>query len=633
MDHSRVEDAALHSHGEGVHLDLEERGILVRSLETLLDLSQGLEFRPLVSERYPNPVALAVYGEIPEPERVRADVERRLSTDPVSVLESALVLLELIAGSWPATSEAVIDDGAFLSQTFATKRQNGWIGFLGHADWERVQSAVDARWRFRLLSGADPLAGLYALLNAVVRYGFVYGRIAPGDSHALGHFVEAFCPVVLVCRGELSDLDATLSLAAMKLGVPALVPPDYPFALGRQVRVDALDELVESLVLFPNVHRLLDLPGVPSWPDYAAEGYAKETFEPAETWGDTPESYYILRKGAVDAGGVVVRGEPQGPMGVVLTVDAEPLDALDRAHIEMRAVRGVSMARGTMARLHEGRLIVNLHAESAINPGRIGEMLITALRREFPRIERVRAEVTLERERLRIEAPAVRAELAARREEAAAATEESVAQFMTCVGCSPFAPDHVCVLTPERPPQCGRLYGQIKTGALYNYDDTSNIHHRVLHSGINSFGVCDKGEAIDATAGEWSGVNQTVSRLSGGRTTRVQLHALDEAPHTGCSCFRLILFQTDLPRPGIGIMARGYTGSAPDGRTWQDLHYALTGKQTPGMAGASPNYLRSARFLAAHGGWENVVWVSPKVAAWMGDSLPTGVRVGAQVGG
>lgn len=61
-------------------------------------------------------------------------------------------------------------------------------------------------------------------------------------------------------------------------------------------------------------------------------------------------------------------------------------------------------------------------------------------------------------------------------------------------------------------------------------------------------------------------------------------------------------------------MERGYKGQAPDGRTWQDLHYALGGKQAAGLAGAAWEYLRSSKFLAAQGGWKSVVWVSPKVS-------------------
>jgi len=77
------------------------------------------------------------------------------------------------------------------------------------------------------------------------------------------------------------------------------------------------------------------------------------------------------------------------------------------------------------------------------------------------------------------------------------------------------------------------------------------------------------------------------------------------------------MFRTDQPKPGIGIMERGYKGRAPDGRAWRDLHYALGGKQTAGLAGAAWGYLQSRKFLAAHGGRKSVVWASPKVAALM----------------
>ena len=52
------------------------------------------------------------------------------------------------------------------------------------------------------------------------------------------------------------------------------------------------------------------------------------------------------------------------------------------------------------------------------------------------------------------------------------------------------------MLTPQRPPQCGRSYEAIKTGALYAYDDMSNIHHSKLHREINSFLPVDKGPPL-----------------------------------------------------------------------------------------------------------------------------------------
>jgi hypothetical protein len=579
---------------------------------------------------------LAVYGRVPTPEQVRQKVIARMESDPVSVLEDALVLLELVVCNRPDALDGVIDDEAFLGQTFATKRQNGWFTVLGDADRDEIEAAVNARWRFKFVGGKDRRSGIYAFVNLMVRYGFVYGGTLVGDSHALGHFIEDFAPGVLVCRGQLHDLALTLSLAAMKLGIPAVVPLDYPFPLGRQVRVEGLDELVESLVVFANIHRLLDLPDVPSLPAYVSAEHNKAKFEMAFTWGETPPSFYILRKGQVSATGVEVTGAPfegpvGAPMGVVLTADAEPLDAFDRRYIEARAARTLSMVRGVSAKRREGRLILDVARDSDLTPQRVGKVLVAAIRHEFPKIDKVRAEVIFDREKLACMVGAIQSEQAERAQAIASATEEACTEFATCVGCSPFAPDHVCILTPERPPQCNRLYEQVRAGALYSFDDMSNIHHRVLHSSINSFGVCAKGEVIDPVAGEWVGVNEAAARLTAGRTTRVQLHSLDQAPHTGCSCFQLVMFKTGHPRPGIGIMHRRYKGKAPDGRTWTDLHYALTGKQTVGMAGAALPYLVSAKFLVAHGGWQRVVWLSPKIAAFMGDALPVGVQVGPDV--
>jgi len=491
---------------------------------------------------------------------------------------------------------------------------NGWISFLGDADVKEAQAALNTRWQFKFMGTGEGFTGVYSLLNGLARYAFVYGRVPFGDTHLLGHFIEDFTSGLVVCRGKLNDLESTVSLAAMRIGVPAVTPPDYPFQLGRQVHAAALNEVIDAVVAFPSIRRLLDHPDLPPLPDYLNPQEDDVRFEPAATWGDTPESFYLLRKGQVEVSGVDVLGSPSGPMGVLLTVDAEPLDAFDRRYIESRAARVFTKMRGVLAKHASGRLVLGLAPGLNLPPQQIGESLIAAVRNEFPKITKLRTEVIFDRDRLNAMAVDVAAERTRREREIESATEESVSEFITCVGCSAFAPDHVCILTPERPPQCGRAYEFIKTGALYGYDDMTNIHHRALHSGINSFGTCAKGDLLDPAAGEWSGVNAAAARLTGGRITRVQLHSLDEAPHTGCGCFQLIMFKTDQPRTGIGIMERGYKGQAPDGRTWRDLHYALGGKQAAGLAGAAWEYLRSSKFLAAQGGWKSVVWVSPKVS-------------------
>lgn len=615
-----------HNHEGNACLSPDARASLQQGFRDLLRLTEGLAFQPLVSARYPLPLALAVYGEIPDPERVRGEVAARLAEEPLGLLETSLVLFELVACNDTGTAAIVPDDGAFLSQAFASKRLNGWVSFLGDADPSETEAALRDRWQFRFIGGGTGLAGAYTLLNMLARYAFVYGRVPLGDSHLLSHFIEDFTSGLLVCRGRLSPLELLLSFAAMRIGVPAITPPDYPFRLGRQARADSLPEIAEAVTEFSSIRRLLEHPDIPPLPDYLDPAPPAAHFEAAATWGGTPESFYLLQKGHVDSTGVEVIGSPTGPMGVLLTADAEPMDAFDRRYIEARAALVLARMPGVSAQRTSGRLTLRIAPQTDLPPERIGECLIAAIRNEFPKISRLRAQVIFDRDRLEAMAAAIAAERARRTLEIESATEASVPEFITCVGCSAFAPDHVCIVTPERRPQCGRAYEFIKTGAHYGYDDMTNIHHRQLHCGMNSFGTCSKGELLDAAAGEWSGVNQAAAYLTGGRITRVQLHALDPAPHTGCGCFQTILFKTDRPKPGVGIMERGYKGQAPDGRTWRDLHYALGGKQAPGFTGAAISYLRSPRFLAAHGGWESVVWASPKIAAVAGKRLAPDVR-------
>ena len=624
-------DSTDHTHGAGIELEPGPRQTLQNGLRELLRLTEGLAFRPIVSARYPLPLAQAVCDATPDPREVGDRVASRVEADPVGALDDALILLELCACNQGSTADFVPDDSTFLGMAFNTKRQNGWVAVLGDGDPEAFVEAVNVRWKFRLIPGPDGPAGVYPLLNMVARYGLVYGKADPGDSHALGHFIEDFAPALLVCRAGMDDLEHTLSLAAMKLGVPAVVPDDYPFPLGRQARAEEPETIGAASVVFPNIRRLLDLPDIPALPDFLDSANRGEPFATAATWGDTEESFYILRKGPVETPGVEVIGDPGPAMGVALTVDAEPMDAFDRKHIEDSIVGTLSLLRGVRASRENGRLVLEQAADAALSPERVGEALVAAMRHDFPKIERVRVELIFDSTQLAELAPQMRDELDARARRIAATTEDDVDAFGTCVGCSPFAPDHVCIITPERPPQCNRSYAQIQAGARYGYDDMSSIHHRTLHAEINSFGMTPKGDAVDARAGEWSGINAAASRLTDGRTARIQLHSLDEAPTTGCSCFQLVMFAMDRPKSGIGVMHRGYKGTAPDGRTWGDLHYALTGKQVPGLAGAAPGYLKSPRFLTAHDGWKSVVWVSPKIAAFMEEELPAGVEVGADV--
>ena len=637
----------MHNHKKvSVTLDQSQQKQLINGLSELLRMTEGMQYQTMSSEKYPYPLSLIAYERLPEADTIRADIRNTIHTDPVGILEHALALLELYASNQKSIENDVPDDSKFLSDCFSSKRLNGWIAFLGNSNHKYLKERINDTWQFRFFDERSDLTDVYILLNMLVRYAHVYGRKrysdhdhdhfmdeqCPGpqlDTHDMIHFIDEICPGLLVCHGKMTDLELTVSLMAMKIGVPAIVPEQYPFPLGKTINVNSIEDIVNSVVMFPNIRRTLDFPEIPDLPDYCKSSYGKETFKTHTIWGDSEESFCILQKGPVEKTGFDIQGQPEGPLGIVITVDAQPMDAYDCDYIENSSIGKLSYISGVTAYHKNDCMVIEQSKKAGLKPSQIGEVLYLAVRHEFPKLKNVHVDIIFDQKILTGMRESVQEEKRKRAMEIAATTEETTDRFYSCVGCSAFAPNHMCVITPERPPQCGRPYEMIKTGALYAFDDMSNIHHNIQHRTINSFQAFDKGTCIDHINGEWTGVNDQIRRLTHTRTRRTLLHSLKENPHTGCGCFRLILFETQKPRMGIGVMDRKFKGTCPDGRSWKELHYSLGGKQTPGVTGASPNYLFSNKFLQAHNGWDSVVWVSPEIAQLMGDKLPSSVTVGS----
>ena len=143
-----------------------------------------MKFRPVASERYPLPLALAVYGEIPEPERVRREVRSGMQDDPLRLLEPSLVLLELYASNQPAVCKLTPDDDAFLTEVFGSKRMNGWMVLLGDANQDEIQAAVNARWQFKFVAAGETCTSLYVLFNVLYATAFCDGILKSVSSEA-----------------------------------------------------------------------------------------------------------------------------------------------------------------------------------------------------------------------------------------------------------------------------------------------------------------------------------------------------------------------------------------------------------------------------------------------------------------
>ena len=187
-------------------------------------------------------------------------------------------------------------------------------------------------------------------------------------------------------------------------------------------------------------------------------------------------------------------------------------------------------------------------------------------------------------------------------------TDESVDTFYSCILCQSFAPDHVCVISPERLGLCG-AYNWLDCKASYEINPTGP-NQPIL-----------KGPCIDPTLGYWEGTNEYARQASHGSVERVTLYSIMNHPMTACGCFECIAML--IPEAnGIMVLSREDTAMTPAGMKFSTLAgIAGGGIQTPGMMGIGKYYLLSPKFISADGGFKRIVWLSKNLKESMASEL------------
>ena len=172
-----------------------------------------------------------------------------------------------------------------------------------------------------------------------------------------------------------------------------------------------------------------------------------------------------------------------------------------------------------------------------------------------------------------------------RNERIANLTDESVDTFYCCLLCQSFAPNHVCVINPERVGLCG-AYNWLDCKASYEINPT----------GPNQ--PVPKGLTIDPVKGEFSGPNEFIYQNSNQTVEQVTLYSIMDAPMTSCGCFECIMVLVPEAN-GFMIVSREDPSMTPCGMTFSTLAgTAGGGMQTPGMMGMGKYYLTSKKFIS-----------------------------------
>jgi len=187
-------------------------------------------------------------------------------------------------------------------------------------------------------------------------------------------------------------------------------------------------------------------------------------------------------------------------------------------------------------------------------------------------------------------------------------TDESVDTFYSCLLCQSFAPNHVCIVTPERLGLCG----------AYSWLD-ARASFEITPTGPNQ--PIEKGTTLDARLGQWSNVNEFVRQKSNKTIEKVSMYSLMDSPQSSCGCFECIV--AIIPEAnGMMVVHRDFVGMTPSGMNFTTLAGSVGGGvQTPGFLGVGKLYITSKKFIAAEGGLKRLVWMPKELKELLSDKL------------
>ncbi|MEE9491227.1 MAG: CO dehydrogenase/CO-methylating acetyl-CoA synthase complex subunit beta, partial [Dehalococcoidia bacterium] len=239
----------------------------------------------------------------------------------------------------------------------------------------------------------------------------------------------------------------------------------------------------------------------------------------------------------------------------------------------------------------------------------IGDILHTCLHNDFGAIvDKVQVTLYSDPDKVKELLEQARAVYKERNARMAGLTDEAVDTYYSCTLCQSFAPNHVCVINPERVGLCG-AYGWLDCRASFEINP-NGPNQPVL-----------KGAVIDEKLGEWEGVNKFVYEHSQKNIERFTIYSLMDAPMTTCGCCECVM--AIIPEAnGVMIVSRDDYGMTPSGMTFTTLMGTVGGGlQTPGMMGHGKIYITSKKFIPVQGGIKRVVWLSQNLKEELEEEL------------
>jgi acetyl-CoA synthase len=489
--------------------------------------------------------------------------------------------------------------------------------------------------------GTDTISAIYAL-GFATRSALTFGGLKPGMSREILLYNKERVFAFVLALGEVDDLKYAAAAGAINFGFPVIADTVIPEILPTGITtyehvvsmpfaaIDGKDDLeraerlVQKCIEVRGVKVKVSTVDVPVPYGSAFEGeVVRKADLRVEFGGKHSRAYEFLQMAKLDEvtdGKIEVIGsdfsnvEPQGSMdmGIVVKVAGRQMQPDFEPVLERQIHYFVNGASGIQ---HVGQRdiawirISKAAADKGFDLESFGKILHARFHEDFGAIvDKVQVTIVTE--------PKLHAELLEqarvaydyRNKRLADLTDDKVDEFYSCTLCQSFAPNHVCVVSPERLGLCG-AYNWLDCKASFSINPTGPNQPIKL------------GKQIDTRKGLWEGTNAYAKIGSHGVVNEVSMYSIMENPMTACGCFECIVML--IPEAnGVMIVSREDTSMTPAGMTFSTLAgIAGGGLQTPGVMGVGKFYLISPKFISSDGGFKRVVWMSSILKQSMSDEL------------
>jgi len=481
---------------------------------------------------------------------------------------------------------------------------------------EVIEQLMDQNMKLGVDYIAFPLGNFTQVIHAVnyaLRAGMTFGGIPFGDREEHRHYQRRRVNAFVLQLGEIDDVRVAAHFAAIFLGFPVIcdtklkeeIPgfyvshPDYTTIVSYSMELRGIKLKIVEIPIPVNYG-----------PAFEGETIRKNEMYAEFGGGRSPafELVQMVKEEEISDGKVTLIGPdlnevPEGgrlPLGLVVKIYGRKMQEDFEGVLERRIHYFINYGEGLWHVAQRDLCWLRISKEAkakGFNLRHLGEILVAKFKNEFPAIvDRVEVLLLTDKEKVEEMLAKARSRYAARDARLKGLTDEAVGELYSCILCQSFAPNHVCIVSPERVGLCGAV-SWLDAKASYEIDP----------SGPNR--PIKIGEAIDKERGMWQTVNDYIGEASNRSIEEVNLYTLMDKPMTSCGCFEAIL--AIVPEAnGIMVTTRDFMGNTPSGMSFSTLAGSVGGGvQTPGFMGIGRSYLLSRKFLMADGGLARIVWM------------------------